>query len=42
LGLSVVYGIVTKHNGTIDVKSREGKGTRISLRLPCLDSGGIR
>ena len=34
LGLSVVYGIVSKHNGTIDVKSGEGRGTRISLNLP--------
>ncbi len=36
LGLSVVYGIVSKHNGTIDVKSREGRGTRICLNLPLL------
>ncbi len=34
LGLSVVYGIVTKHNGTIDVRSREGGGTRMALLLP--------
>jgi len=34
LGLSVVYGIVTKHAGTIGVRSREGGGTRISLGLP--------
>jgi len=37
LGLSVVYGIVTKHNGTIQVRSREGGGTRIALSLPVLD-----
>ena len=35
LGLSVVYGIVTKYNGSIDVKSRLSRGTRIALRLPC-------
>jgi signal transduction histidine kinase len=36
LGLSVVYGIVTKYNGTIQVRSREGGGTRIALGLPVL------
>ncbi|MGA2615560.1 MAG: ATP-binding protein [Spirochaetia bacterium] len=39
LGLSVVYGIVTKYNGGIDVKSRLERGTRISLSLPCLAGG---
>ncbi len=34
LGLSVVYGIVTKYGGTIDVRSREGRGTRVALGLP--------
>jgi signal transduction histidine kinase len=34
LGLSVVYGIVTKYGGTITVHSREGKGTRVALALP--------
>ncbi|HTP57683.1 MAG TPA: ATP-binding protein, partial [Spirochaetia bacterium] len=36
LGLSVVYGIIAKYNGAIDVKSRIAKGTRISLSLPSL------
>ncbi len=40
LGLSVVYGIVTKYAGAIDVKSREGRGARFSLSLPCLDPRG--
>ncbi len=39
LGLSVVYGIVTKYSGAIDVRSREGRGTRVCLRLPCLRGG---
>ncbi len=39
LGLSVVYGIVTKYNGAIDVKSREGRGARFSLSLPCRTDG---
>lgn len=34
LGLSVVYGIVKKYNGTIGVTSRVGRGTRIALSLP--------
>jgi signal transduction histidine kinase len=37
LGLSVVYGIMTKYVGAIDVKTREGHGARFSLSLPCLD-----
>ena len=39
LGLSVVYGIVAKYNGSIDVKSREGRGTRFSLHLPPMKEG---
>jgi PAS domain S-box-containing protein len=38
LGLSVVYGIVTKYGGTISVRSREGRGTRIALSLPLLET----
>ncbi len=34
LGLSVVYGIVEKHGGTIDLRTEVGKGTRIGIRLP--------
>jgi two-component system NtrC family sensor kinase len=34
LGLSVVYGIVERHGGTIDVRSEVGKGTTVVLRLP--------
>jgi signal transduction histidine kinase len=37
LGLSVVYGIITKYGGTISVRSRENTGTRIALGLPALD-----
>jgi two-component system, cell cycle sensor histidine kinase and response regulator CckA len=34
LGLSVVYGIVTSHKGFIDVNSKIGQGTTISLYFP--------
>jgi two-component system NtrC family sensor kinase len=34
LGLSVVYGIVERHGGTIDIRSEVGTGTTVVLRLP--------
>jgi len=34
LGLSVVYGIVKKHDGWIDVQSRPGQGTSFRVFLP--------
>lgn len=34
LGLSIVYQIVKDHNGVINVRSIEGKGTMITLDLP--------
>jgi signal transduction histidine kinase/ActR/RegA family two-component response regulator len=34
LGLSVVYGIVQRHGGTIEVATRPGAGTRMEVRLP--------
>jgi len=39
LGLSVVYGIVKDHGGSIYVKSEEGEGCRFILRFP-LESEG--
>jgi two-component system NtrC family sensor kinase len=35
LGLSVVYGIITRHHGTIDVESEPGKGSTFKVSLPC-------
>ncbi len=34
LGLSIVYQIVRDHNGAINVRSIEGKGTTITIELP--------
>lgn len=34
LGLSVTYGVVQEHHGTIDCASRPGHGTRFTLTLP--------
>jgi PAS domain S-box-containing protein len=34
LGLSVVYGIISRHKGSIEVNSRPGEGTTFSVRLP--------
>ena len=34
LGLSIVYQIIRDHDGTINVRSREGHGTTITIDLP--------
>ena len=34
LGLALVHGIVLRHEGTIDIESREGEGTIFTIRLP--------
>ena len=34
LGLSVVYGIIERHGGKIEIQSEVGKGTRVAIRLP--------
>jgi CheY-like chemotaxis protein len=34
MGLSVVYGIVQQHGGTIHLDSRPGHGTMVTIRLP--------
>jgi cell cycle sensor histidine kinase DivJ len=34
LGLSIVKGLVRLHGGEIDIRSRLGAGTRVSVRLP--------
>jgi two-component system NtrC family sensor kinase len=39
LGLSVVYGIVERHGGKIDIATAVGKGTTIHFRLPAVRPG---
>ena len=34
LGLSVSYGIIEKHNGTISVESKVGEGTTFTIKIP--------
>ena len=41
LGLPVVHGIVTSHEGTIQVHSAVGVGTRIEIRLPVAPAGKV-
>ncbi len=36
LGLAVVYGIITRHGGSIEVQSRVGEGTTFRVYLPCV------
>jgi PAS domain S-box-containing protein len=41
LGLSVSYGIVQEHHGTVDVESRPGEGTTFVLTLPAASARAI-
>jgi PAS domain S-box-containing protein len=34
LGMAAVHGLVSEMGGTISIKSREGQGTRVQVRLP--------
>jgi PAS domain S-box-containing protein len=40
LGLSMCYGILQRHGGTIDIKSEIGEGTSITLWLPIYAKSG--
>lgn len=40
LGLSMVYGIIQRHRGDIEVQSEPGKGTTFLIRLPIAKSAG--
>ena len=41
LGLAVVHGVVTESGGAIQVRSRPGRGTSISIYLPRMPAPGI-
>ncbi|HEY1474000.1 MAG TPA: PAS domain-containing sensor histidine kinase [Pseudolabrys sp.] len=41
LGLSIVKGLVRLHGGDMDIRSRLGDGTRVTVRLP-IDGDGTR
>jgi PAS domain S-box-containing protein len=36
LGMSVSYGIINRHQGTIKIESVEGKGTTFTIKLPVI------
>jgi PAS domain S-box-containing protein len=38
LGLSMVFGIVQRHSGALDVRSAVGKGTTFTITVPLLDA----
>ncbi len=38
LGLAMVYGVAKAHGGVLDIQSRQGEGTRITLRFPGVTS----
>jgi len=40
LGLSIVKGLVKLHGGDIDIRSRLGEGTKVTVRLPLDCEGG--
>ena len=39
LGLSIVKGLVKLHDGAVDIRSRVGEGTRVTVRLPIGKNG---
>lgn len=41
LGLSLTYGFVQRHKGALAIDTVLGKGTTITIRLPCFVSGGV-
>jgi signal transduction histidine kinase/ActR/RegA family two-component response regulator len=38
MGLAIVHGIITSHEGLITVESCQGAGTRVAVYLPAVDS----
>jgi len=42
LGLPMVFGIVKRHEGLLNIQSVPGEGTTLSIRLPIADEVGVR
>jgi len=42
LGMSLSYGIITRHRGTISVDSQEGKGTIFTIKIPIVSVKKIK
>jgi PAS domain S-box-containing protein len=40
LGLSMVYGIVSRHGGTVEAVSAPGEGTTVRIRVPATEKPG--
>lgn len=40
LGLSMVYGIVSRHRGTLEVETSPGEGATIRMRFPATEQSG--
>ena len=38
LGLAMVFGIVQRHSGTLELHSKPGQGTRFTIKLPLMDA----
>jgi signal transduction histidine kinase/ActR/RegA family two-component response regulator len=41
LGLAVCYGIIQRHEGTVEIESEVGKGTRFRIKLPIAETKRI-
>jgi two-component system phosphate regulon sensor histidine kinase PhoR len=39
LGLAIVKHIVERHRGRLDIESRQGEGTTVTVKLPVIDEG---
>src|SRR5437762_2595161 len=42
LGLSMVYGIIERHRGKLEIESAPGQGTTFIIRLPIADASAIQ
>jgi CheY-like chemotaxis protein len=40
MGLAVIHGIISSHDGILDVKSQVGEGSTFTVFFPCVNVGG--